>query len=150
MAQPRTFLPRLGTGVQKRADNRLPFLVERPGARRLFCLAIPVLGIAAVALDAVKIGVHPGGIAPGFVHDDAMRLVPVAVLRPPQRLERRRALAVQTLERRRQLQDQAKAAGSAGDSRLPTSEQRKLGRQALEQERVRQLEVRKALRRQRV
>ena len=67
-----------------------------------------------------------------------------------QRLERRRALAVQTLERRRQLQDQAKAAGSAGDSRPPTAEQRKLGRQALEQERVRQLEVRKALRRQRV
>src|SRR5262252_4083034 len=79
--------------AQQLRRDRIPFPVERPRSDRPVRLPIPIGRIASVTLDAMQIGMHPRGIAAIRVHDDLVCLVPVALLRPPQRSERRRDVA---------------------------------------------------------
>src|ERR1700682_2751071 len=79
---------------QERADDALPFGLQRILRDRLAGLPVPVSGIAEVALDAMQIGVDPGRCRRLFVHHDLVRLIPLALGGPPKcgqrRLEARR------------------------------------------------------------
>ena len=79
---------RANTRAEQRGRDRVPLGLERAGRDRLAGGAVPVAGIGQIALDAVQIGVHPGGVRAFVVHDDLVRLVPVALGGPPQGFER--------------------------------------------------------------
>jgi hypothetical protein len=77
-----------GRSGQQGPRDLLPFAVERRGRRRLAGAFVPAAGIVQVALDAVQIGMRPGALLVGVGLRTAMRLVPVALRLPPQRLQR--------------------------------------------------------------
>jgi molybdate transport system substrate-binding protein len=74
---------------RKHGLDGLPLDVERTGRGTALRLTVPVAGVAIVAFHTVQIGVHPGRLARTIVHRDPVRLLPIALLRPPQRLQRR-------------------------------------------------------------
>src|SRR5712671_6992532 len=92
--------PALVPAVEQRARDRIPFRLERAVGGGLPGLSVPIGGVAGVAFEAVQIGVHPGGVAAVLVHDELVRLVPVALARPPQGGQRRRTAT----RRRRRIQ----------------------------------------------
>src|SRR5262249_3169487 len=79
-----------GRASDQRPRDLLPLRLERAGCRLPLGLPVPVARIVEIALDAMQIGVHPGGIGAALLHDDAMRLVPVPLGCPPQRAQQRR------------------------------------------------------------
>src|ERR1700709_1888428 len=79
----------LAPAVEQRARDRVPFRVERAIDDGLPGRAVPIGGVARVAFETVQIGMHPGGVAAVLVHDELVRLVPVALAGPPQGGERR-------------------------------------------------------------
>src|SRR5882724_7213845 len=78
-----------------------PLLVERHGRRRPADAAIPIAGVFLVAFLAMQVGMH--GHAGGVVARlrAFMRLVPVALGVPPQRLQREVEAVGRTGESRR-------------------------------------------------
>src|SRR6266567_6166813 len=85
-----TTAPLLASHARERGYDPLPFGLKRILRHRLAGLAVPVAGIAEIALDAVQVRMHPSRIRCRLVLDDLVRLVPLAFGRPPQRFERRR------------------------------------------------------------
>src|SRR5262245_20550565 len=76
--------------LQQCACDDVPFRRQRFAWHRTLRLPVPIARIGEVAFHAVQIGMHPGAILAGLVHDDLVRLVPLVLARPPQRRERRR------------------------------------------------------------
>src|SRR3977135_3201232 len=75
--------PALGPAVEQRAHDRIPFRVEGPVGDGLPGPSVPIGGVAGIAFETVQIGMHPGGIVAVLVHDELVRLVPVALAGPP-------------------------------------------------------------------
>ena len=69
----------------QRMNDRLAFLVQGPASRRPPGAAIPIGGIAFIALDAVKMGMNPCRIGRGVRLNDRMRAVPLAGLKRVER-----------------------------------------------------------------
>ena len=67
----------------------LPLFVESNGRDRLAGLPVPVAGIAEIAFDAMQIGVDPRRILAVLILNKLVRLVLLAVGRPPQGGKRR-------------------------------------------------------------
>src|SRR5258705_3120235 len=102
--------PALGPAVEQRARDRIPFRVEPAVGDGLPGLPVPIGGVAGVAFETVQIGVHPGGVAAVLVHDELVRLVPVALAGPPQGGQRRRTAT----RRRRRIQSSTEFIPSPG------------------------------------
>src|SRR5689334_22379165 len=67
-----------------------PLVLHRAGGDRLAGAAVPAAGIAHVAFLVMQMGMHPIDVVVVLVLlADLVRLVPVALGRPPQRLQRR-------------------------------------------------------------
>src|ERR1700761_9041771 len=77
-----------GLGEQRPGDGA-PLLIERCGRRVLARMAVPVAGVAGVALLAMQVGVDPGGLAAVFMRDRLVGALPVALAVPPQCSQRR-------------------------------------------------------------
>src|SRR5437763_3632965 len=73
---------------QHGAGDLLPFLLQGRGRRVLAGTAVPAAGIALVALDPMQIGMRPGALLVMRILAAAMRLVPITLGLPPQRLRR--------------------------------------------------------------
>ncbi len=67
---------------QQRGGDLRPFLLERRARHRFASAAIPIGGVAGVALLAMQIGVHPVALAALVGLRQFMRAVPVALARP--------------------------------------------------------------------
>ena len=67
---------------EQRRHHPLPFGFQRTGRDRLAGPPVPIAGIAEIALDAVQIGMDPGGIGVVFVLNDLVRLRPIGPWRP--------------------------------------------------------------------
>src|ERR1700712_4163976 len=59
-------LPRQRVIHQQRRNDRFPLGFEWIGRDRFTRLAVPITGIAEITLDAVQIGVDPGGVGAAF------------------------------------------------------------------------------------
>ena len=79
---------RLRCGVrppgEQRLGDRAPLGLEVAVRRGLPGAAVPVAGIAEVALDPVQIGVHPGAVPIVLVLGDGVGGIPVALGGPPE------------------------------------------------------------------
>src|SRR5258705_9740988 len=92
--------PALVPAVEQRARDRIPFRVEPAVGDGLPGLPVPIGGVAGVAFETVQISMHPRGVAAVLVHDELVRLVPLALAGPPQGGQRRPTAA----RRRRRIQ----------------------------------------------
>src|SRR5277367_563936 len=75
-----------GPRLQKRGDDRRPFLLERPSRDRLAGASIPITRVGGIALLAVEVGVHPIARAGSVALHEFMRPVPVSLAVMPKRL----------------------------------------------------------------
>src|SRR5688500_6577107 len=75
--------------MKQAGSDVVPFAVERTGLRRPTRLPVPIARVPEVAFDAMEIGMDPGGVRAGLVHDQLVRPVPIALGGPPQGRERR-------------------------------------------------------------